>query len=130
MVIDDYAHHPEEIRAIISSVKELYPNKKLTVIFQPHLFTRTRDFADGFGESLSAADEVILMEIYPARELPIPGIHSTWLLSKISIEKKIVQSEAAIIERFNSQTEELLLILGAGDIDRMVPKIKEIYNGI
>jgi UDP-N-acetylmuramate--alanine ligase len=128
-VIDDYAHHPEEINAIISSVKKLYPNKKLTCIFQPHLFTRTRDFAEGFAENLAKADAVILMEIYPARELPIPTITSEWLLEKIKINEKFLLKESEILEKIKIEKPELLLILGAGDIDRIVPKIKEVYGG-
>jgi UDP-N-acetylmuramate--alanine ligase len=130
IVIDDYAHHPQELNAIIGSVKELYPNKKLTAIFQPHLFTRTRDFADGFAESLSKPDETILMDIYPARELPIEGITSEWLLSKINSKNKILMMPDEIIEYVKANRPELLLILGAGDIDRLVPKIKEVYHGI
>jgi UDP-N-acetylmuramate--alanine ligase len=129
-VIDDYAHHPQELNAIIGSVKELYPNRKLTAIFQPHLFSRTRDFADGFAESLSKPDRTILMDIYPARELPIEGINSTWLLNKISSNNKYLMSTDEILEYIRKNKPELLLILGAGDIDRIVPKIKEVYDGI
>lgn len=130
VVIDDYAHHPQEIKAIISSVRELFPSKKLTVAFQPHLFTRTRDFATGFAESLALADDLMLMDIYPARELPIEGITSQWLLEKVQLDKKTLVSETDILNRIQSTTPELLLILGAGDIDRMVPKIKEAYETI
>jgi UDP-N-acetylmuramate--alanine ligase len=127
-VVDDYAHHPEELNAIISSVRELYPDKKLTGIFQPHLFTRTRDFADGFATSLAKLDELILMDIYPARELPIPGITSQWLLNKVQLPNKSLLQEADILQKIKTQKPELLLILGAGDIDRTVPKIKEVYD--
>ena len=99
VVIDDYAHHPEELNAIIGSVKSLYPSKKITGIFQPHLFSRTRDFAEGFAESLSKLDELWLMEIYPARELPIEGVNSSWLLDKITSKKKqLVTKEKLLIK--------------------------------
>ena len=88
--IDDYAHHPTEIDAVFQAVSELYPNQKVVAIFQPHLFSRTRDFADGFAKSLSKFDEVLLLDIYPARELPIVGITSSWLLDKMSNEHKKV----------------------------------------
>lgn len=127
-VIDDYAHHPQEINAIINSVKELYPQKELTVVFQPHLFSRTKDFADGFAENLTKADHLVLMEIYPARELPIEGINSQWLLNKINHASKALLDEPAIMEMVMTSRPELLLILGAGDIDRLVPKIKELYE--
>src|SRR5690606_8507377 len=86
--IDDYAHHPEELRAFLSAVKQLYPTRKLTVVFQPHLYTRTRDFADGFAEVLSVADSLLLMDIYPARELPIKGVDSAMLLAKVKTADK------------------------------------------
>lgn len=128
VVIDDYAHHPEELNAIISSVKELYKGKKITGIFQPHLFTRTRDFADGFAESLSRLDEVILMDIYPARELPIEGISSSWLLGKIQGTDKKLMDTDGILKHIRQTKPEVLLILGAGDIDRIVSKVKEVYD--
>lgn len=127
-VIDDYAHHPEEIRAIITSVKDMFPGKKLTVVFQPHLFSRTRDFASGFAETLSLADELMLMEIYPAREQPIPGINSTWLKDMIQGINASVESAAGVLERVTAEKPELLLMLGAGDIDRLIPKIREVYG--
>lgn len=121
--IDDYAHHPTEIEAFLSSVKALYPNKKLTCIFQPHLFSRTRDFADGFSKSLSIADEVILMEIYPARELPIAGVCAEMLLPKITAKKQLAnkQNLMQILEKNNF---EVLVTVGAGDIDTFIEKIK------
>jgi UDP-N-acetylmuramate--alanine ligase len=130
VVIDDYAHHPEELNAILTSIKELYPDKKLTAIFQPHLFTRTRDFAEGFAHSLSIPDELILMDIYPARELPIEGINSAWLLQQIQLgenQKSLLNTEQ-ILQKIRGQKPELLLILGAGDIDRIVPLVKEVYH--
>jgi UDP-N-acetylmuramate--alanine ligase len=122
--IDDYAHHPEEITAFLRSVKAMYPEKKLTAVFQPHLFTRTRDFAAGFSESLSLADEVLLLEIYPARELPIPGVKSRMLLEKISSKTKMVLSKEALIPYLEKSKPEVLVTIGAGDIDRMVPQIE------
>lgn len=129
VVIDDYAHHPEELRAIISSVRALYPGKQITGIFQPHLFTRTRDFADGFAESLSMLDELVLMDIYPARELPIAGITSSWLLEKVNLPQKQLLDANRIYQKIRNEKPGVLLILGAGDIDRLVPLIKEIYHG-
>ena len=128
VVIDDYAHHPEELNAIIGSVKSLYPNNKITGIFQPHLFSRTRDFAEGFAQSLSQLDSLILMEIYPAREEPIEGINSKWLLEKVKLSEKSIQSPTEIIETINLTKPEVLLILGAGDIDRIVEPIKKVYE--
>jgi UDP-N-acetylmuramate--alanine ligase len=130
VVIDDYAHHPQELNAIIGSVKALYPDKKLTGIFQPHLFTRTRDFADGFAESLDKIDFPILLDIYPARELPIPGITSEWLLGKMKNPGAKRMANNEVIDFIKISQPSLLLILGAGDIDRLVPVIKEIYHGI
>lgn len=130
VVIDDYAHHPEEIRAILSSVRALYPNKKLTAIFQPHLFSRTRDFARGFAEVLSMPDELILMDIYPAREMPIPGISSTWLLEQIAHTHKSLLSPQSILHKIRSEKPELLLLLGAGDIDRLSHPVKNIYEAV
>jgi UDP-N-acetylmuramate--alanine ligase len=121
--IDDYAHHPEEIRAFLSSVIAMYPMSKLTVIFQPHLFSRTRDFAEGFSESLSLADEVILLDIYPARELPIEGVSSEMLLEKIQSKKKALVSKADLMNHLEKSNPEVLVTLGAGDIDRLVPGI-------
>ncbi|MCL6261151.1 UDP-N-acetylmuramate--L-alanine ligase [Aquiflexum sp. TKW24L] len=118
--IDDYAHHPEEIRAFLSSVKAMYPDKKLTAIFQPHLFTRTRDFAAGFSESLSIADEVVLLEIYPARELPIEGVNATMLLDGITSAKKSLQSKEGLMDYLKAAKPEVLVTIGAGDIDRLV----------
>ncbi|WP_268035193.1 UDP-N-acetylmuramate--L-alanine ligase [Algoriphagus sp. PAP.12] len=121
--IDDYAHHPEEIRACLSSVIAMFPGKKLTVVFQPHLYTRTRDFADGFSESLSLADEVILLDIYPARELPIEGVSSEMLLGEIQSGKKGVVSKENVMAYLEENQPEVLVTLGAGDIDRLVPGI-------
>ncbi len=124
--IDDYAHHPTEVEAFLSSVKELYPNKKLTAIFQPHLFTRTRDFADGFAKSLSIADQVLLMEIYPAREQPIEGVNSQMLLDKIEAKQVNIVKDEKLIETINQLQPELLVTIGAGNIDRFIEGIKDV----
>lgn len=122
--IDDYAHHPEELKACINSVRQLYPGKKMTGIFQPHLYSRTRDFAKEFAESLSLLDELLLMEIYPARELPIPGVTSEMLLKDVKCKsKKVVQKDDLLNVIRNSEIE-VLLTLGAGDIDTFVEPIK------
>lgn len=126
--IDDYAHHPSELKVCIESVKELYPQKNITGIFQPHLYTRTRDFIDGFAESLSLLDELILLEIYPAREEPIPGITSQLIADKASIENKTVISKDNLVEYLNGRHIEVLLTLGAGDIDTLVIPIKEMLQ--
>lgn len=118
--IDDYAHHPEELKFCIQSIKELYPDKKITGIFQPHLYSRTRDFIDGFAESLSLLDELILMDIYPARELPIPGITSQLILEKSTCQTKSLISKQDLVETVVSKKPEVLLTLGAGDIDAFV----------
>jgi UDP-N-acetylmuramate--alanine ligase len=122
--IDDYAHHPEELNACIRSVKQLYPNRKVTGIFQPHLYSRTRDFLDGFASSLDLLDECILLEIYPARELPIEGINSNLILSRMNIHDKELMSKSELLEEIESMSLEVLLTLGAGDIDQLVPLIK------
>lgn len=122
--IDDYAHHPEELRACISAVKEMYPSKKVTGVFQPHLFTRTRDFADAFARSLELLDELILLDIYPAREKPIPGITSDMLLEKIRLKNKKVVLKAELVPEIKSRDIEVFVTLGAGDIDAMVEPIK------
>lgn len=126
--IDDYAHHPEELRACISSVRELYPSKKITGIFQPHLYTRTRDFADGFARSLSLLDELILLEIYPARELPIEGVTSELIYEKVTIPNKALCRKEDVLQELKTGKIEVLLTLGAGDIDQLVEPIKKIYN--
>jgi UDP-N-acetylmuramate--alanine ligase len=123
--IDDYAHHPEEIKSCLSSVRSMFPGKKLTVIFQPHLFSRTKDFAKGFSESLSLADEVLLLDIYPARELPIPGVTSEMLLKDIETRKKSVIQKEDLLDELTECKPEVLVTLGAGDIDRIVPMISK-----
>lgn len=126
--IDDYAHHPTEINAVHQAVRELYPGKKVLAIFQPHLFSRTKDFADDFAKSLSAFDEVILLDIYPARELPMEGITSQWLLNKIdNTHKKLVQKQELIPSILESDAT-IIVTIGAGDIGEMVPSIKKAIN--
>ncbi len=126
--IDDYAHHPEELRACIQAVKTLYPDKKLTTIFQPHLFTRTRDFAEGFSEVLSMTDELIMLDIYPARELPIEGVSSAMILDNVSIEAKQILSKEQTLDYIRLQKPELLLTVGAGDIDTLIVPLKGILT--
>lgn len=126
--IDDYAHHPEEIKACLSSVRAMYPMQRMTVIFQPHLFTRTRDFAGGFSESLSLADEVVLLDIYPARELPIPGVNSEMLMDRIMAGKKTLIQKNQVMEYLVESQPEVLVTMGAGDIDRLVPGIAAWMN--
>lgn len=122
---DDYAHHPAELTAAITALKTLYPDQPITGIFQPHLFSRTQDFADGFAASLSLLDHVVLMDIYPAREKPIPGVTSEMLLEKIKGPKTQIRASAtAIIENVLPKTQGVLVTLGAGDIDRLVPTIR------
>lgn len=123
--IDDYAHHPEEIKATLKAAREIYPDREMTVVFQPHLFTRTRDFMDEFAEALSLADKVILMEIYPAREKPIPGITSSALLEKISCKEKQICQKDELLATLKNANPSLLLTMGAGDIDRFVQQIED-----
>jgi UDP-N-acetylmuramate--alanine ligase len=123
---DDYAHHPTEVKALLTSARALYPKQKISVIFQPHLFTRTRDFMADFAESLSLADEVILLDIYPAREKPIEGITSEVLLAKIQSSTKALVPKNELINFLKSQKIEVLFTVGAGDIDRLIPEIKEV----
>lgn len=130
VLIDDYAHHPAEIAASIRSVKELYEGRRVTGIFQPHLYTRTRDFARDFARSLSLLDELILLDIYPAREEPIPGITSEIILDAVTIpDKRLVRkSELEDLVRREADTFEVVLMLGAGDIDRLVEPVKHILE--
>lgn len=128
--IDDYAHHPRELSACISSVKALYPGKKVTGIFQPHLFSRTKDFADGFAKSLELLDELILLEIYPARELPVEGVNSKMLLDKINMENKMLLSKEDTLNEITKRKIEVLLTIGAGDIDKMVEPIKQKLTSV
>ena len=122
--IDDYAHHPTEINAIYEAVAEMHPARKTLVVFQPHLFTRTRDFVDDFAESLSRFDSVVLLEIYPAREIPIEGVTANWLLEKIENPFKKLVSKEELIHEIKKQAPEILITLGAGDIGLEITKIK------
>lgn len=126
--IDDYAHHPEEIRAALLAARKVFSDKELTVVFQPHLFTRTRDFMDGFAESLSLADRVILLDIYPARELPIEGVTSAALLERITSKNKMLCSKDELLDTIKSIEPELVMTVGAGDIDRFVPQIENMLK--
>ena len=128
VMIDDYAHHPGELRASISSVRDLYPNRRLTVIFQPHLYTRTRDFAPEFAAALSLADEVILLPIYPAREDPIPGVTSEMLLEQVTCTKKCIYSKENLIKSIKFSNFDVLLTAGAGDIANLLPQICVEYK--
>ena len=126
--VDDYAHHPEEIKAALNAAHNAFGHKELTVVFQPHLFTRTRDFMDAFAESLSLADRVILLDIYPARELPIEGVTSAALLEKITSKNKLLCSKNELLDIIKSIDPELIMTVGAGDIDRFVPQIEKLLG--
>jgi len=128
--IDDYAHHPEELRAAINSVKKLYPDRKLVTIFQPHLFTRTRDFADGFAEVLDMTDELILLDIYPARELPIEGVDAEMILSRMNLVNKRKLTKQQAIDAIANEKPALLLTVGAGDIDQLVEPLKIALSNV
>jgi UDP-N-acetylmuramate--alanine ligase len=128
VLIDDYAHHPEELKNSILSVKELYAGRKVTGIFQPHLYTRTRDFAADFAESLSLLDELILLDIYPAREEPVPGVTSRLIFDRVSIPCKTLCSKAQLPDILAAGSYEVVLTLGAGDIDRLVEPIQKILE--
>jgi UDP-N-acetylmuramate--alanine ligase len=120
VLIDDYAHHPTEINAVVSSVREMYPTQKVLAVFQPHLFSRTRDFADEFAESLSRFDEVILLDIYPAREMPIQGITSEWLMNKMTLKNKKLSSKTELTHNIKQSNAVIKVVIGAGDIGEMV----------
>lgn len=126
--IDDYAHHPQEINAVYQAVREMYPNKKVMAIFQPHLFSRTRDFGDDFAKSLSQFDEIVLLEIYPARELPIEGITSKWLLEKIKNSHKKLIQKSELVSEIKSSNAQVILTIGAGDIGEEVKHIKKALS--
>ena len=124
VMIDDYAHHPTAIAACLNSVKALYPGEKITAVFQPHLFSRTRDFIDDFAKSLAIADELYLLDIYPARELPMEGVTSDWLLSKIDLKEKQVISKKDLLQVIDEKKPRLLVTMGAGDIDLLLNDLK------
>lgn len=128
--IDDYAHHPEEIRVFLESIRELYPRKKITAVFQPHLFTRTRDLAPEFAQQLSIADEVILLDIYPARELPIEGVTSSLIFDQITSKEKHLITKAELLDTIKANKNiEVLVTIGAGDIDKYLNDIKAELSG-
>jgi UDP-N-acetylmuramate--alanine ligase len=124
--IDDYAHHPKEIEATLKSVRELYPDKRITGIFQPHLYSRTRDFAEDFAKSLSLLDRLILLDIYPARELPIEGVTSEIIFRNVTIDDKLLCTKKDILRIIGESPVEVLITLGAGDIDKMVEPLREL----
>jgi UDP-N-acetylmuramate--alanine ligase len=126
--IDDYAHHPEEIKALLSSLRAIFEGHKITALFQPHLYTRTRDFADEFAEALDLADEVLLMDIYPAREKPIKGVGSELILDKMHLENKSLCSKVDVIEELDGKDLDILVTIGAGDIDQLVEPIKILLS--
>nr|WP_315150957.1 UDP-N-acetylmuramate--L-alanine ligase [uncultured Flavobacterium sp.] len=126
--IDDYAHHPTEINAVHQAVRELYPNQKVLAVFQPHLFSRTKDFADDFAKSLSAFDEILLLDIYPARELPMEGVTSNWLLGKIENKTKKLVTKQELIPTILESDATVIVTIGAGDIGEMVTTIKNALN--
>ena len=127
--IDDYAHHPEEIRVFLESVKEIYPKQKITAVFQPHLFSRTKDLAEGFAKSLSLVDEVVLLDIYPARELPMEGVTSGLIYDQLTCHEKLLISKEQLLDTIKGKKDiEVLVTIGAGDIDKYVAGIKEILS--
>ena len=128
VVIDDYAHHPEELNALISGARSVFPKRKLTIVFQPHLFSRTKDLADGFAAALDKADEVILLPIYPARELPIEGVTSSTILDLMGNKKIQLLSKETMLYWVATNKPELLLMAGAGDIDALVKQVAEILK--
>lgn len=128
VMVDDYAHHPEELRALISGARDLFKDKKCTVVFQPHLYSRTKDLADDFAKSLDLADEVILLPIYPARELPMEGVNSEMILNKMKNNNKKILEKNELLEWVKKNKTELLITAGAGDIDTLVEPIKEIIK--
>ena len=124
--VDDYAHHPAEIEAFLKSMKSMYPRRKLTTIFQPHLYSRTRDFAEGFAKSLSLSDELILMDIYPARELPIPGVDADIILKNVTSSVKVRSTKEELMQRVEDADVDVLVTVGAGDIDTFVEPIRKL----
>lgn len=126
--IDDYAHHPTELRAAIDATRQLFPGRKITGIFQPHLYSRTRDFADGFAEALDGLDELLLMDIYPAREQPIPGITSATIFDKMNMPNRQLVSDANLLKVLEGKEIDVLLSLGAGDIDTFVAPVKRLLE--
>jgi UDP-N-acetylmuramate--alanine ligase len=126
--IDDYAHHPGEIEATLRSIRDLYPDKTITGIFQPHLYSRTRDLAESFAESLGLLDRLILLDIYPAREVPIPGVTSEMILKKVRVQDKVLCSKEALMDLLRQTDIEVLVTLGAGDIDKLTGSITRVLR--
>ncbi len=124
--LDDYAHHPQELKSSIGSVRALYPGKRLLGVFQPHLYTRTRDFADDFASSLSQLDELVLLDIYPAREKPIEGVTSQMLLDKVTISDKMLSTKADLVDCLSRKQFDVLLMVGAGDLDLLIPDVEKM----
>jgi len=125
VLIDDYAHHPTEINAVVDSVREMYPKQNVLGVFQPHLYSRTRDFVADFAQSLSRFDELILLDIYPARELPIKGVNSKWLLEKISCKNKQLSSKENLVDNILKSNAQIIVVIGAGDIGEEIENIKK-----
>ncbi|NCW11692.1 MAG: UDP-N-acetylmuramate--L-alanine ligase [Chitinophagia bacterium] len=128
ILIDDYAHHPEELNALITGVRSIFPNEKMVLVFQPHLYSRTQDQCDGFVATLDQADEVILLPIYPARELPIPGVTSEMLLRKMTLSNKKIMSKEELLNWAKNTSDKLIVMAGAGDIDACIIKVQAILN--
>lgn len=128
--IDDYAHHPNELKAAISSMRNIFPGRKLCGIFQPHLYTRTRDFADEFAQALSNLDSLIMLPIYPARELPIEGVRSEMIFDKVTIDDKVLVEKDKLMETIKSRETDVLGTFGAGDVDRFIPVIEEYVKSL
>lgn len=126
--IDDYAHHPRELASAISSIRKMYPGRKLTGVFQPHLYTRTRDFADEFAEALSAVDKLILLDIYPAREEPIPGVTSEIIFDKVTAPEKVLLKKEELMDYLSGETVDVLATFGAGNIDRFIEPITQMLE--
>ena len=125
VLIDDYAHHPTEINAVAEAVRELYPTQKVLAIFQPHLYSRTKDFSDEFAESLARFDELILLDIYPAREKPLSGVTSKWLLSKVNLDNKKLVTKELLIDNIMESKAKVIVMIGAGDIGEMVNNVRD-----
>lgn len=126
--IDDYAHHPNELSSAISSIREIFPGRKLTAVFQPHLYTRTRDFADEFAEALSKVDKLILLDIYPAREEPIPGVTSETIFGKVTAPQKVLLKKEELMDYLSHEEIDILITFGAGNIDRFIPEITRMLE--
>jgi UDP-N-acetylmuramate--alanine ligase len=126
VLIDDYAHHPTELNACISAVREIFPGREITGIFQPHLYSRTRDFAGGFAESLEALDQLILLDIYPARELPVPGVSSRLIFDRVGTERKIMCGREELTGVLSARQTDIVVMMGAGNIDAMVEPVKNL----